>query len=108
MLMPGIKYRSAMQTRKIQPATIIEETCREFGVNPADITRRSRKRGYVCARQISIWFMRKYSNLTLLECGTMFNQDHTTAIHSVKTVSDLMETDEAYRLMVTSIQNRLT
>jgi chromosomal replication initiation ATPase DnaA len=65
-----------------------------FQTNCTENTRRKR---VVYARHIAIYFIRKY---TLLSLGDIANSvgltDHSTAVHSIKTAINLMETDADY------------
>ena len=62
-------------------------------------TLESRKRQLVLARQISIylgnWF---YPTITDRELAAVFNKDHATASHAIKTIKQLLFSDKALRL----------
>lgn len=89
---PGMK---AIPTRRTLPDNdrvkiIIASVCRYYGIDPLHITMRVRKREIVLSRQVAMYFMRKFTMLSLKTIGRdIFNgKDHTTVIHSTRTISD--------------------
>lgn len=78
-----------------------------FGMPVSRLRAKSRSRPNVEARQIAAYFMRQKTRLGLREIGEMLGgRDHTTAIHSINTAKDLIQTDERFRENVDKI-NRL-
>lgn len=57
---------------------------------------KSRKREFVKARQVCMYFLESHfrKKLTLAEIGHMFHKDHATVIHSVKTIQDGIDIKE--------------
>ena len=58
------------------------------------------------ARQISHYFMRKYTNLSLIQIGKETRNDHSSVIHSLKVVP-LDMSDRDYRSMVEAIETQI-
>ncbi len=87
---------------ELQKDRIKEVVCKHYGLDPATITQtKSRKRELVFARQLIMYFMKKYTKMSLKSIGSEFagasngkKKDHTTVIHSIRTVNNLMDTDE--------------
>lgn len=65
---------------------------------------KTRKKEVVEARQIAMTVLKKHSNLSLKNIGKLFgNRDHTTVLHALATIRDLVETDNELRRVVFSI-----
>ena len=71
--------------------------CGYFDVDKELLHTNTRKRPVVNARQITMYFAKKYTKLSFQRIGDYFNGfDHTTIIHSCQTVEDLMDSDKEY------------
>jgi len=74
---------------------IILIICEWFDVPREQLNKRSRLRKYVIPRQICMYFLKQYTTMSLKEIGVVFGgRDHATAIHSIKTIKELMFYDE--------------
>ena len=59
---------------------------------------KTRKREIVIARQVAMYFAKEYTNMSLKSIGNHFGgRDHSTVIHALTSVSDLMDTDKKFR-----------
>jgi len=95
-VIPGIKRTDIMlkadDTLKID--AVIAVVCRYTGISVEQMNSPSRKREIVYARYMCMWFLRKYSKLTLKALGKIFGgRDHTTAIHAINSVQDWSDVD---------------
>ena len=69
---------------------------------------KTRKREVVLARQITMYFAKKFTKQSLKTIGDHFGGfDHTTVIHSCQTVENLMETDSEYKENLLEIQQKV-
>jgi chromosomal replication initiation ATPase DnaA len=85
---------------------ILTEVEREFNV---DVTKNTRKKNVMYAKHCAVYLLRKHTSSTWQEISFMLgNADHSTSIHSYKTASNLIFSDDMYRLSVETIQDRLT
>lgn len=76
------------------PEMIVQYVCDNEFVYRDNISKRTRKREVVAARQIAMFFLRKYAGLTLKSIAEMFGgRDHTTVIHSIRAVKNLSWSD---------------
>ena len=84
-----------MNNRNLKMKDISEIVCNYFEVDEKDIFVRTRKREILNVRQIIQFFSEKYTNLSLIEIGNYLDIgfDHTTIIHSRKTIEDLYDSD---------------
>lgn len=72
--------------------TIIEQ---EFKITKQQIESKSRKRELVLYRQLFCYFMMKSKAFSLKSVGELIgNRDHTTVIHSVNTIQDLIDIND--------------
>ncbi|MCX6350341.1 MAG: chromosomal replication initiator protein DnaA [Bacteroidetes bacterium] len=70
---------------------------------------KTRKRHIVQARQISMYFAKNLTKLSLANIGKHFGgRDHSTVIHAYQTVLDLMETDNRFRSKVHELEKILS
>lgn len=98
-----------MHTSQLDRARgVIKIVCEHFNINPLDILNQCRKREFVMARQISIYFIKQKTKLTLKEIGNIFDgRDHATVIYSINTVNDLIDTDRKFAKTVTELEHLL-
>ena len=90
------------------PDVIIEESARSFQLTGADLRGQSRSKKTAMARQIAMYLMRNLTNLPLKEIGEEFGgRNHATVLHSCKAVSNLLETDKAFRRQVEEIEKQV-
>ena len=86
-LAPGLIVRKS--DRQIA-VNIIEIVCNYYKVDYEDLVRTQRREN-VIMRNITFFFIKKYTKLTYGEIGRLFRKDHSTIIHSLKKLSDLCE-----------------
>lgn len=95
-ILPGVP--PAPKPKPIDSEYIIDTIIRIEDVNKYKIFGRNRKRELVFARQLICWFLKRYTKLTLKAIGDLMGgRDHTTVIHSIKTINDLHDSDPAIR-----------
>lgn len=87
--------------------TIEDRVCTYFNINPTLLHKKCRKREIVMPRQIIVYLGRQYTSLSLKKIGEYFNQDHTTAIHCVETIKDLLDCDEEIKTAITHLKTIL-
>src|SRR5687768_7729072 len=109
MLIPGLKVRKPLPDSSTLREKIVGIVTNEFGIPPSDVFRKCRKREIVMSRQIAMMFIKQYdSHVSLKALGYYFGgRDHTTVIHSIKTIKDLMQSDELLRERVYKIQGMI-
>ena len=88
---------------------IINTVCEEMGTSRSDFFTSSRKRNVVQARQLSMYFAKKYTKASLNVIGEQCGgKDHATVIHSLKTVANLLDTDKDFRAVADAIEEILS
>lgn len=87
---------------------IKEVVCEHFHMSVDLLQEKTRKREVVQARQLAMYFSKNHTNASLSYIGNQIGKkDHTTVLYACKAVSDLMETDRAFRTQVEEIQKKL-
>ena len=80
------------QPRPITPKLILERTSEMFDFSIDEIQGQSRRRPLVTARQIGMYVMRELTDLSYPAIAREFGgRDHTTVIHAVDKIGDLMK-----------------
>ncbi len=79
-----------------------------FNIPVEMINSKTRKREIVQARQIAMYFSKKYTKSSLatigIHCG---NKDHATVLHACRTVNNLLDTDKQFRAFVGDIEKKI-
>ena len=67
-----------------------------------------KKREIVVPRQVAMYFCKRYTQLTLALIGDNFGgRDHSTVIHALEMVEDLMKTDTNFKNSVDELGKKL-
>ncbi|WP_226390955.1 chromosomal replication initiator protein DnaA [Penaeicola halotolerans] len=78
-----------------------------FKIDLKDLKDKTRKKEIVTARQIAMYFAKEYTNHSLKSIGYHFGgRDHSTVIHAVQTVNDLIDTDHTIRNAVAELKKK--
>lgn len=86
---------------------IIRTVCEYFNLTEEQFHSKSRKREFVQARQIAMYFADKYTKKSLYVIGLYIGKkDHATVIYSVKTVKNLYQTNKKFRLWVNELRDQ--
>lgn len=68
----------------------------------------TRKREVTQARQITHYFLRKYTKLSFSVIGKYAgDKNHATVMHSIKVVNNLMSTEKAYKEIIDTIDSAI-
>jgi len=78
-----------------------------YGIDIEDLKAKTRKKEIVVARQVSMYFCKEFTNHSLKSIGYHFGgRDHSTVIHAITTVNDIMETDSSFRNTVNELKKK--
>lgn len=69
---------------------IIQFTAEYFNISEKAIKGKTRKKEVVEVRHVAMWFMHKYTKLTLENIGRKFNRDHSSISHACKRIDNMM------------------
>ena len=93
---------------KVTVETIQSSTCKYFKISKNEMLSSRRSRYLVRPRQVAIYLTKILTSKSLPEIGREFaNRDHTTVIHSVKTIEKLKERDTDNSLSIDNIKNQV-
>ena len=86
----------------------IQKTVSEyFNVSSDDLKAKTRKKEIVIARQLAMYFSKDYTNHSLKSIGSHFGgRDHSTVIHALQSVSDMLDTDARFRSSFSELQKK--
>src|ERR687892_1522298 len=85
-------------SQEISSDTIMDETAKYFGLGREDLVSKSRSRPLTTARHIAMYLLRELTGLSLIKIGELFDRDHSTALHGIKRIENLMPNrDTVYR-----------
>ncbi|NMA24724.1 MAG: chromosomal replication initiator protein DnaA [Clostridiales bacterium] len=86
------------------PDLIIDETAKFYSLTSDDLKGQSRTRNTAQARQISMYLIRKLTNLSLKDIGDLFEgRDHTTVLSSIRRVEENMKSSSAFSQTIKDI-----
>ncbi len=87
----------------------IQKTVSEFFKIPIDqLKDKTRKKEIVMARQMAMYFSKEYTSLSLKSIGYHFGgRDHSTVIHAIQTVNDMIDTDTNFKKSVDELRKKL-
>src|SRR5699024_10489642 len=96
-------------TKKEISIDFIQETVSNyFDLDVETLKSKTRKRHIVQARQISMYFAKKYTKASLASIGSHTGKrDHSTVLHACRTVDNLTSTDKEFRKFVDDLQKKL-
>jgi chromosomal replication initiator protein len=86
---------------------IIDAVATEFGLSSALLTSQTRKKNVAEPRHAAMYLARTLTDNSLYTIGLAFNRDYSTAIHSIKRVEHMMESDLAFRACIDKIRSQL-
>jgi chromosomal replication initiator protein len=80
-----------------------------FQMDVDTLQSKTRKRHIVQARQLAMFFAKKFTKASLASIGSQIGQrDHATVLHACKTVDNLATTDKQFRKYVEDLSKKLS
>jgi hypothetical protein len=68
-----------------------------FGRSIEDLQSKKRDRDlFVTPRQVGMWWLKNNTKKSLRLIGEVFGKDHATALHAIKTINNLIDTDKEF------------
>jgi len=97
------------EEKEVNIDTIQDLVADYYDVTVADLKSKSRKKELVYPRQVAMYFAKEFTNLSLKSIGYHFGgRDHSTVIHAIQTISDLMEQEDAVKEAVQKIRSNFS
>jgi len=79
-----------------------------YHLNQEDLKAKTRKKEVVIARQVAMYFSKEYTNHSLKSIGYHFGgRDHSTVIHAVQTVNDMIDVNVNFRNSLEELKKKL-
>jgi chromosomal replication initiator protein len=83
---------------------IVSRVCEIFRVKRKDVLGASRLRSVLVPRQVAMYLAREAAKIPLVQIGQYFGgRDHTTVLHAVRKVGQLLATDEKLATVVNEL-----
>ncbi len=103
-----LKDLLSLSENKVTTDTIQTIVCRFYKISKNEMLSPRRSRYLVRPRQIAIYLSKMLTSKSLPEIGRSFsNRDHTTVIHSVKTIDRLRKEDNELNINIDSLKNKI-
>ena len=97
-----------LSENKVTIDVIQNTVCRYFKINKSEMLSARRSRYLVRPRQTAIYLAKMLTSKSLPEIGRSFsNRDHTTVIHSVKTIEKLRKEDNELDVSIDTLKNKI-
>jgi chromosomal replication initiator protein len=93
---------------KVNEQKILNVVSNYFNISVNQMTGKLKTGQIANARHVAIYLMRNLLNISLKQIGELFsNRDHTTIMHSVSKVEELLKNDQQTKIAINEIKNRL-
>ena len=103
-----LKDLLCLTENKVDIDNIQTIVCKYFKISKNEMLSPRRSRYLVRPRQTAIYLSKMLTSKSLPEIGRYFaNRDHTTVIHSVKTIEKLKKVDNELNLSIDSLKNKI-
>ena len=87
---------------------ITDHICKYYSMDKAFLYSQSRSRDVVNARNIAMYLIRRMTNHSLTDIGTIFGgRDHSTVLHSLENVEKKMRSDPAFAEVIKEISTNI-
>ena len=94
--------------KEVTPEVIQRTVADYYNLEVENLASATRRRHVVLARQISMFLVKQYTEESLKSIGRMFGgRDHSTVLYSIKTVKDLMETNDEIRKSLGDLERKI-
>ena len=103
-----LKVYVKLYQKEITIDHIIEVVCEYLNLDFARFNSTERTREIAQARQIAMYLAKQHTKAPLTTIGAAIGgRNHATVLHSCKAVSNLLETDKAFRRQVEEIEKKV-
>jgi len=101
-------YHVSTNSSKLDAEKIISCVANYYNVSIEQLKGKSRKNSIVLARQIAMYLIRSILDIPFDEIGSLFNnRDHSTIMHSVSKIDNLITSDNQCSKIVSILKNKL-
>jgi chromosomal replication initiator protein len=75
---------------------LLEVVAEEGGIAVSDIINKGRKTEFVRARYVAMFLLKEYYGLSASEIARKLNRDHTSVLHGLKQMQELLRPKNAF------------
>lgn len=94
-----------LEKRELSFDSILRQVCRAQDIKVSDVLATSRKQQIVQTRQLAMYLVHKYTQMSYAEIGRkMGKKDHTTVLHACDVIQKRLATDKQFRKNVEDIE----
>ena len=94
--------------REVTPEVIQRTVAEYYNLDVDKLASATRRRHVVLARQISMFLVKQFTDQSLKAIGRLFGgRDHSTVLYSIKTVRDLIETNDEIKKDLADLERRI-
>ncbi len=77
-----------------------------YAMSPDALVGRTRTQEVARARQVAMYFAKIYTDFSLKSIGNYFNRDHSTVIHAIQAVENLIESDKRFKSDIETLKKK--
>ena len=92
---------------QINGVAIMNFVSTQFRVSVDDMKSRSRKRSVAFPRQVAMYMTRKHTKQSLADIGGLYNRDHSTVLHAIRTITRDMSRDASVGEQIELLDRKL-
>lgn len=79
-----------------------------YNIPVEKLKEKTRKKLFVTARKLSMYLAKQLCNKSLVSIGEYFgNRDHSTVIHAIKSVEEMLQQDERFKNLVSDLTQKI-
>ncbi|MEO0734799.1 MAG: chromosomal replication initiator protein DnaA, partial [Bacteroidota bacterium] len=94
--------------KEVTPEVIQRTVAEYYNLDVEKLASATRRRQVVLARQVSMYLVKEYTEQSLKAIGRLFGgRDHSTVLYSIKTVKDLMETNDEIKKALMELERKI-
>ncbi len=87
---------------------IINTVAKKYNISKNEILGKSRKKEIILPRNISIYLIREFMDVSLMEIGKKFSKDHSTILNSLNKIKKEMEKNILFERDMNVLKNEIT
>lgn len=96
------------RSQRIKPSGVIAKTAQYFAFKPSELAGESRKAPLATARHTAMYLLYMELSLPYEQIGRLFGgRDHTTVMHAVEKIKDLLKVDPSVAKTIADIKHEL-
>ena len=104
----GAEGSAAAEAPRLDVNTVQHTVAKEWGVTPDGLRSKTRTKTLTTPRQVAMHLLRELLGLQLVEIGNAFGgRDHSTVIHSLERVQEMIAGDPAFAARVAKVRAML-